>query len=102
MKSAIAASRPLRSGHRNKRMALFFKLSPHVAGHLTSVAQESHLFSATYVVTKRSEREYLETIGRNTLLAQYPPRLDQGNRLERRRTTWQPWRWSDWSAANSA
>src|SRR5580692_8443697 len=102
MKSAMAASRPLRSGHRNKRIALFFKLSPRVAGHLTLVAQQSHLFSATCAVTKRSASEYLETIGRNTLLAQYPPRLDQGTRLEKRRTTWQPWRWSDWSAANSA
>src|ERR1700675_436308 len=81
MKSAIAASRPLRSGHRSKRIALFFKLSPRVAGHLTSVARQSHLFSATYAVTKGSASEYSETIGRNTELAQYPPRLDPGNRL---------------------
>src|ERR1700747_2895154 len=32
MKSAIAASRPLRSGHRNKRMALFFKVEPLFGG----------------------------------------------------------------------
>jgi hypothetical protein len=33
MKSAMAASRPLRSGHRNKRIALFFKLNSRAAGH---------------------------------------------------------------------
>src|SRR5580692_10225430 len=101
MKSAMAASRPLRSGHRNKRIALFFKLSPRVVGHLTLVAQQSHLFSATYAVTKGSAREERETIGRNRELAQYPLRLVQEPASERR-TTWQPWRWSDWSAAKAA
>src|ERR1700686_64095 len=80
MKSAMAASRPLRSGHRSNRIALFFKVSPRVAGHLTSVAQQSHLFSVTYAVTKRSASEQLETIGRNKELAQYPSRPDPGNR----------------------
>jgi hypothetical protein len=39
MKSAMAASNPLRSGHCNRRIALFFKLHPRVAGHLTSVSK---------------------------------------------------------------
>src|ERR1700688_4634857 len=99
MKSAMAASRPLRSGHRNKRIALFFKWSPRVAGHLTSLAQQPHLFSATYAVTKCSAREYPETIARNTLLAQYPLSVDPGKLISERRTTWQPWRWSDWIGA---